>query len=63
LISSAIATAPSAAKRRGGRVNQSAPQALTKGQQNQPVIVNALLSVVVYFVLHWRSMKALEGFA
>ena len=23
---------------------------LTKGQQNQPVMVNALLSVVVYFV-------------
>ena len=29
---------------------------LTKRQQNQPFMVNALLSVVVYFVLQWHRV-------
>jgi hypothetical protein len=29
---------------------------LTKRQQNQPFMVNALLSVVVYFLLRWHRV-------
>jgi hypothetical protein len=29
---------------------------LTKRQQNQPFMVNALLSVVVYFLLQWHRV-------
>jgi hypothetical protein len=33
-----------------------APLYLTKRQQNQPLMVNALLSVVVYFLLQWHRV-------
>jgi hypothetical protein len=42
--------------KRSRALRRPSPIPLTKRQQNQPFMVNALLSVVVYFPLQWHRV-------